>query len=105
MREQDEDNTVVECLNAHLVGNVQDSLLSGLVQLCVLMVLMSLLVALARVNCCFVWGIMIVSLLFMIFCRMPYLWMVVASCFVVSFYVGCQTGNSWLTVSTKFSVF
>lgn len=84
--------------------DVQDSLFRGLLQLCVMMMLTAGLVVLARVHCVFVWVIMVLALILMLFCRMPHLWMVVAASFVVSFFVGCQAGCHWLTVTTKFSI-
>ena len=84
--------------------DAHDSLQRGLLQLCALLVLTLGLYFLSTVSCVFVWVIMVAALVLMLFCQMPWLWLVVASSFLVSFYVGCQAGTHWVTVSTHFAV-
>lgn len=91
------------CCSVYYMSELQDSVLHGLLQLSVFIVLLSILVLLSKVSCIFVWAVLIIALLAMLFCRMPHLWIVVAAAFVVSFYVGCQAGCHWLTLTTKFS--
>jgi hypothetical protein len=85
-------------------SKTKESLFQGMLKLVIFIVLMGVLLMLCRVSCVYVWIVLITSLLGMLFCQMHYLWIVVAASFVVSFYVGCQVGNEWITVRTQFSV-
>ena len=80
------------------------SLYNGLLNILAFLILLSGLYLCSRWHCAFVWIIMVSAFLLMTFCGMHFLWIVVAASFVVSFYVGCQMGTRWVTVTSKFSL-
>lgn len=91
-----------EGLLHNTISDAASSFTSGCLQLLLMLGLTSVLILLAHVSCIYVWGIMVLSIILMLFCSMPSLWVVTAASFIVSFYVGCQAGCEWITVSTKF---
>eukprot|EP00961_Rhodomonas_salina_P292704 3933146-Rhodomonas_salina.1 len=81
---------------------MREQMLIGLVRALIMGGLVAGLWFSAPYCCACVWLLMGTTLLLMMFCSMHFLWTVLIASFVVTFWAGCQTGNAWLMVTTKF---